>query len=179
MFNLFLHVADTSSSHTDTKQGALPSPINRNWPEVRLEIPTSLHCSPCHSSGEQNQITNPCPAPWRVYQAASLCGVRAEMCSGVRLVRWFRCLAHPFGDVECRLHAQFPAFTPVTPFLTPDSSEVTVVCLFVCLGIFVSCDSNHKHAPTAHACSFIPCTFLCISLLEETSVQVKHCRKGH
>ena len=46
------------------------------------------------------------------------------MCLGVRPEGWLRWFAHPLGDVECRDHAQYPAFAPST-------SEVAV-------GFFVS-----------------------------------------
>ena len=39
---------------------------------------------------------------------------------------WHRCFPHPFGGVECRGHAQYPAFAPDTLFFPPGSSEVAV-----------------------------------------------------
>ena len=41
------------------------------------------------------------------------------MCPGVGQERWLRWSAHPFGGVESRGHAQYPAFAP-------DHSEVAV-----------------------------------------------------
>ena len=59
---------------------------------------------------------------------------------GVGPEGWLRYFAHPFGGVECRGHAQRPAFAPT-------SSEVAVGVFW---GLFVSFVQNlpqlHMHA---------------------------------
>ena len=52
-----------------------------------------------------------------VRRAGCLYGVRVEAGPGAGpegCLRWF---AHPFGDVECGGHAQYPAFVPDTLLL--------------------------------------------------------------
>ena len=39
------------------------------------------------------------------------------MCPGVGLEVWLRNFAHPLGSVDCRGHAQYPAFALDTLFL--------------------------------------------------------------
>ena len=44
----------------------------------------------------------------------SLYGMRVRADLGVRQ-KWLRWSAHPLGGVVCRVHAQYPAFSPSTP----------------------------------------------------------------
>ena len=83
------------------------------------------------------------------------------MCPGVGPEGWLRWSAHPLGGVECRGHAQCPAFAP-------GSSEVAVGFLvFLYLVVHYL---PQLHMPTV---IFSPLSFLCILLLKETFVQVQ------
>ena len=42
---------------------------------------------------------------------------------GVGLAGWLRWLAHPFRDIECRGHEQYPALDPDNLFLLPASQK--------------------------------------------------------
>ena len=78
------------------------------------------------------------------------------MWPGVRWERWLRCSAHPSGGVECRRHAQYPAFAP-------GSSKVAV-------GPFGLCTQNLPQL-CMHAVIFSLIQLLCISLLKESCFQ--------
>ena len=80
------------------------------------------------------------------------------MCRGVRLEGWLRGFAHPSVGVECRGHAQYPAFAPDTQFLLPALQKWQ-------LGFLVSLYLlGTEFAPTVcrHAVIFSPIQFLCI-----------------
>ena len=71
-------------------------------------------------------------------RAGSLYGV----CPGIGLEAWLRWSAHPFGGVECRGQAQYPAFAP-------SFSEVGSWVF----GLFVPC--SPECAPIVHAHSYL------------------------
>ena len=66
----------------------------------------------------------------------------------VRLEAWLRWFAHPFGGVECRGHAQYPALAPDTLLLLPALQKRQLVFLVFLYLVF------QNLPPTAHACSY-------------------------
>ena len=55
--------------------------------------------------------------------------------SRVGLEGWLRWMAHRFGGVECRRHAQYPTFAPDTLFVLPALQKWRLGFF----GLFVSC----------------------------------------
>ena len=79
--------------HTVTDYGSSPSPVNRNWIQAKQETQARLCWGLCGSRREQNQTTASLACwLWRREWVCSLCGVRVEVCPGVRPKGWRVCV---------------------------------------------------------------------------------------
>ena len=86
----------------------------------------------------------------------------------VRSEEWLKWLAHPFGGVECRRHAQYTAFCYRHPVFAPGSSEVVVGFL-----VFLYLVVYSLPQLCMRTVIFSPLEFLCILTLVEIFVQVQ------
>ena len=121
--------------HTVTDYGSSPSPVNRNWIEAKQEIQARLCWGLCGSRREQNQTTASLACwLWRREWVCSLCGVRVEVCPGVRPKGWRVCVC--VCVCVCSGLAQYPVLLPTHSFYTPGSSKLAAgVCgLFLFFG---------------------------------------------
>ena len=83
-FLIFKRIVFSETVHTVTNQGSWPSPINRNWSEVRQKIQVRLYWGPWCTVGSQNKQQVCLLALRWGGRACSLHGVRVGVCPGVR-----------------------------------------------------------------------------------------------
>ena len=138
----FLYSPTLTSIHDHWKNCILAPLIIRNWSEARTKIQARVYWGPCHIRGEWEQTSSlACLQGWR--WTSSLHGVRVGVGPRVGPKGWLRCFAHSFGDVECRGHAQQPAFAPKPLLFSRLFNSGSWVFWFLCIFFSRICPNSH------------------------------------